>query len=181
MKESIPNAVIEISNFCEHNKLNVQFSRNEPASNCKDASSKRKRHGRVGIPLFDELKSSIEYYYDNNGEKVIIATHYRGNQMMDRALIEKHIEKKIEKTAVQIQRLEKDELLSRFGMQFGTVNPILLEVRSQGKIRQFFDESLFKPGTMMTNAGNHTWAIEFSSDQLAAAIKRKSVLRFAYE
>ena len=178
-----PVAVSEILEFCEIGEMSVIISRNKPAGNCRDAKSKRNRLGHEGIPLFDELKSSVEYYYDGNGEKVIVAIHCRGDEKIDRSLIEAYIGKK-ERVPVELSRLEGEELHSELGMEFGTVNPILLEIRSKGGIHQFFDESLLDPpapcpGTMMTNAGEHTWAMEFNPIQLLGAINRKSVFRFA--
>jgi len=184
--ENIPETVRRVSNFCEQKRMMLILSRNKAAGSCLDASLKRSRAGRMGIPLFDELKTGVEYYFDKNGDKVIIATHCRGNQKIERKLLKAHIENNMGAGSVKIHRLETEELQRNLGMEFGTVNPILIELQSKGKVYQFFDESILRrlgpePGTMMTNAGNHTWGMEFFPDQLIGAITHKAVFRFAYE
>jgi len=71
--------------------------------------------------------------------------------------------------------LPESELFARFGMVFGTVNPMLLDVNSENTVINIFDISLTQvvaecPGTMMTNAGDHTWGIELEPNLLIKAI-----------
>jgi len=65
-------------------------------------------------------------------------------------------------------------------MELGIVNPFLTEAQEKNEVLHVFDESLltpmpFFPGTMMTNAGEHTWGIEFDPLPLIDAVNRKII------
>jgi aspartate racemase len=167
----VPKNVISIVKFCCTNGIGVILSRNVKVLSCKDARSNRIRLGHKGIPLFDELKSIVFRSYDKDGKEIIVASHCRGhmNIITDRLI-------KIFSLSKEPEILPEEELKSRFGMQFGTVNPILLDLNSNGTIINIFDSSLTKPlakcpGTMMTNAGNHTWGIEIDPSALIPKIR----------
>lgn len=171
----IPKNVLAIVQFCCKNNVGFILSRNVKVLSCKDARSNRVRLGHVGIPLFDELKSIVFVGKGVKGEEIIIAAHCRGNM---------NISTKGLMSLCKLQEppviLPEKELKSRFGMQFGIVNPILLDINSKGKIINVFDVSLTKivaqcPGTMMTNAGDHTWGIEFDPITLISTIHNKII------
>lgn len=171
----IPQNVIKVMQFCCNNKVGFILSRNVKVLSCKDARSNRVRLGHVGIPLFDELKSIVFLGKNIKGEKVIVAAHCRGNMNISLNKLMKLC--KLKELPII---LPEEELNSQFEMQFGIVNPMLLDINSNGKIINIFDISLIKavathPGTMMTNAGNHTWGIEFDPELLIEAISNKII------
>lgn len=171
----IPKNVLTIIQFCCKNNLGFILSRNIKVFSCKDARSNRVRLGHIGIPLFDELKSIVFVGKDDNSKEIIVAAHCRANM---------NISTKALMNLCNLQEppviLPEQELNSRFGMQFGIVNPILLDINSNAKIINIFDVSVTKivaqcPGTMMTNAGDHTWGIEFDPILLINTIHNKII------
>ena len=62
------------------------------------------------------------------------------------------------------------EAAESLGVVYGTVNPFL-----EGELVQIFDSELHKPlgvpGTVMTNAGDHTWAVEFRPAELLQKLR----------
>jgi len=165
--EYVPEKVCKVVKFLYDNNVGFILSRNKKAESCKDARSKRNRLGHVGITLFEELKSFVGKIIPESGKEYIVAIHCRA-----------HVEISFEKvlntldTDGKLVRLENEELNKIFGLEYATVNPILLSCE---KIPQIFDtgtlESIVKiPGTMMTNAGDKTWAIEFDPKVLIKAI-----------
>ena len=157
----IPTNVLKVINFCCEREIGFILSRNIRVFSCKDARSNRNRLGHTGIPLFDEFKSIVFVGKDTNGKETIIASHCRGHMNII-------VEKLSEICSLQgfPRIMEEEDLKRRFVMQFGTVNPMLADLNSNGEIINIFDASLIKPiaqcpGTMMTNAGDHTWGIEF--------------------
>lgn len=142
------------------------LSRNNRVYSCRDARSQRYRLGHIGIPLFDELKSVIFKGISLRGEEIIFAAHCRAHVKFNLGDLEKHL-CLVEPPVL----LPEDEMFALYGMVFGTVNPALIELSSNGSILNVLDTSLFvdvskNPGTIMTNAGEHTWGIEFDPKQL---------------
>jgi len=171
----LPQNVDEIIRFCASKNMGVILSRNEKATSCKDARTKRFRLGHIGIPLFDELKSVVFKGYGRDGNEKIIATHCRGH--MD-IVVDRIAEICVLKEAPKV--MESEELKERFNMDYGTVSPILIEINSKNTIINIFDISLTyplacSPGTMMTNAGEHTWGIEFDPILLIKNINNKII------
>jgi aspartate racemase len=170
-ESEIPDSVMSIIKFCCSNNIGVILSRNVKVLSCKDARSNRIRLGHKGIPLFDELKSIVFRGYTHAGKEIIIAAHCRGHMN----IITQRIVS-ICSLCKEPEILPEEELKSRFDMQFGTVNPIILDLNSGGTIINIFDVSLTEPlakcpGTMMTNAGNHTWGIEIDPEVLIPKIR----------
>jgi len=166
----IPVNVLTVISFCCEHHFGFILSRNIKVMSCKDARSNRVRLGHTGIPLFDELKSIVFIGVDEQGNKIIIAAHCRGHMNIN---INKIVD--ICSLVSTPTILPEDELSARFGMVFGTVNPMLLAVNSGNTVINIFDIGLTEPvaecpGTMMTNAGNHTWGIELEPNLLIKAI-----------
>ncbi len=169
-ESKIPENVKKVIQFCCKHNIGFVLSRNIKVLSCKDARSNRVRLEHIGIPLFDELKSIVFVGKNSVGEEIIVAAHCRGHMNIS-------IKKLMRLCRFQSlpRILPENDLRSRLGMQFGTVNPMLLDVNSNGEIINIFDVSLTKtmeqcPGTMMTNAGNHTWGIEFDPVLLINAV-----------
>jgi aspartate racemase len=170
-ESEIPDSVMSIVKFFCNNNIGIILSRNVKVLSCKDARSNRVRLGHKGIPLFDELKSIVFRGFDKDGKEIIVAAHCRGHMNI---ITERLIN--LCSLCKEPEILPEEELKSRFGMQFGTVNPILLDLNSNGKIINIFDNSLSRPiakcpGTMMTNAGHHTWGIEIDPSLLIPKIR----------
>jgi aspartate racemase len=167
----IPANVLTVIRFCCEHRVGFILSRNIKVMSCKDARSNRVRLGHTGIPLFDELKSIVFVGVDGQGNRMIIAAHCRGHMNIN---VNRIIE--IYSLISTPMILPESELLARFGMVFGIVNPMLLDVNSENTVVNIFDIGLTTvvaecPGTMMTNAGNHTWGIELEPNLLIKAIK----------
>jgi len=166
----IPTNVSAVIKFCCERSLGFILSRNIKVMSCKDARSNRVRLGHTGIPLFDELKSIVLTGVDGRGNKTIIAAHCRGHMNIN---VNRIVD--ICSLASVPTILPESELSASFGMVFGIVNPILLAVNSENTVINIFDIGLTVsiaecPGTMMTNAGSHTWGIELEPNLLIKAI-----------
>lgn len=162
-KEDVPKVVLLCADRLSEIGVWHQFSRNDPAMSCQDAAQKRNRLGHRGIPLWDELKSFLGEYEDATGARVFLA-HCRGDRELDFAKVRSSLQ-----ATGDIRRvtLEKAQLL---GSAYGTVNPIL----AGSEVFQLFDAELQLPigvpGTVMTNAGDHTWAVEFDPNEFVAKV-----------
>lgn len=168
--ESTPPAVEEILSYCRVKRLPLVLSRNEAAGSCRDASEKRFRAERVGIPLSDEMKTLVVTYKDGAGLRKYAALHCRGDRAMDFKLAARVLEPT---GCGRLSLLDGLLLMERFGMRYGICNPLLLAARSS--IRQVFDTGLFLPSsggfsTVMTNAGEFTWGMELLPSELVRAI-----------
>jgi aspartate/glutamate racemase len=158
--EAVPKAVRRCAERL--NELGVwhMFSRNSTATSCQDAARKRNRLGHRGIPLWDELKSFLGEYVDGDGVRRMFLAHCRGDRELDLAKLSPALEFVGEIRRVQTEGAEELEAT------YGTVNPFLIG----DDIVQLFDYELHSPvsvpGTVMTNAGDHTWAVEFDPAEL---------------
>jgi aspartate racemase len=144
-------------------------SSNPEVRSCRDAAEYRWRLGDRGIPLCDELKSSIGAIAGE--ERQYVAVHCRGHQYID--------ERKLATVlGGEFRRLDEKELERAFDMKYGVVTPFGL-AKTPG-VRQLFDrtvlERYFPPHTMMTNAGSLTSAVEFEPAQLVTAIPNAEML-----
>lgn len=159
--DDLPEAVRSITDFLDERGVWHVLSRNPVATSCRDAADKRWRLGDRGIPLCDELKSSV---LTVDGERCV-AIHCRGHQQLAEAKVERLVGGKV-------RRLDETALFARFKMQYGTVTPFGF-AQYEG-VEQVFDRTLlepfFPPYTMMTNCGDHTFAVEFEPAQLFAAL-----------
>lgn len=160
--ETIPFAVQRCARRLADLDAWSQFSRNEPAMSCQDASQKRNRLGHRGIPLRDELKSFLGEY-DRDGTHIFLA-HCRGHRELDLAKV------KVALQATGDVRRAAAEAIVNLGTAYGLVNPFTVPP----DVVQLFDEELRTPvgvpGTVMTNAGDHTWGVEFEPQEIVERI-----------
>lgn len=162
---SMPTAVLATRTFFERHGLWYRLTRNSIATSCRDAAARRRRLGADGIPLYDELKSLCVAVYRGD-DRYYALLHCRAHTRFDleaaRLLL---------RATRPLARLAGDELTQHFGCTYGTVNPFTHTTQ----FIQVFDESVTTiytpPHTMMTNAGNHTWAVEFRPSQVIEALK----------
>jgi aspartate racemase len=171
----IPINVLKVIDYCTKHKIGFVLSRNERAGNCRDARSKRRRLGHVGIPLYDEIKSKVVLAKDQTGAAKIVAMHCRGHMTIDFDAVSQLCQFRVTDTP-----LPEAELQELFGMKFGTVNPVLININSSHRILNLFDSGLLQPisvvpGTMMTNAGEHSWGIELDPRELIASTNAKLI------
>lgn len=181
-KQGVPEIVLRVVDYCVEKRIGFVLSRNKDhacAGGCKDAANKRTRLGHPGIPLCDELKSIVGSATDANGRPRIVAMHCRGDMLIDYERISQACGLRS-----PVEELPPEELQKICGMEFGTVNPFLLNQRPDLEILSVYDTGVLEPvaripATMMTNAGNHTWGIEFDPREVIAATDPKVIVSFA--
>ena len=173
--EKIPAMVKKTIKFFEDNNIWYILSKNLESRSCRDAANKRYRLGHIGISLQDELKSFFGKIINRLGKKQFVIIHCRGNQELDFDKIQLLLNAKS-----KVERLTDDEMAEYFGLEYGTVNPFTLDPHFLTlPVLQIFDESIFvskyPPYTMMTNAGDLHWGIEFNPNELIKYIDNKLV------
>lgn len=152
-----------------------QLSRNSKATSCTDAANKRYRLGATGIDLHDELRSSLLSYKDAGNVEHFVLVHCRSDRQVDYTKLRKVLQCK--RNPKRVNRSQVHAL----GLSYGTINPFETWKVSHPElvIRQIFDiellETLGVPGTMMTNAGDRTWGIEFYAHELIKALPEATV------
>lgn len=162
-ESAVPKTVAQVTDYLRDHNLWYLLSRNPRVTSCRDAAANRLRLGKKGIPLHSELKSFLGEYEDRNGDKQYAAIHSRGTDELD---LEKIV--RVLDISSHFQRLNGDDI-------YGLVNPFLLSEGVREKpVLQVFDQSLLLdqslPGTMMTNAGDYTWSVEFYVKELLMAL-----------
>ena len=158
----------ETLSFLKRNTIWSKLSENPKVKSCREAASNRWRLGNRGIPLPDELKTSLESYHDKQGRRGVVAIHCRGHQKIDYKKVIAALDIKEKPT-----KISEQELIQEFGMSYGEVTPFRL---SGEKVIHLFDRSVFSqhrpPFSMMTNAGTHRRAIEFYPHELRDALDK---------
>jgi aspartate/glutamate racemase/prolyl-tRNA editing enzyme YbaK/EbsC (Cys-tRNA(Pro) deacylase) len=164
----VPSEVQANTDFLRASGIWHLVSQNPEVRSCRDAADKRWRLGDRGIPLCDELKSTVGLVEGESGPRDV-AIHCRGHQQLDLAKVSRHL-------GGPFRRLAPEELANRFDMQYGTVTPFGIARRG---VEQVFDATLleryFPPYTMMTNLGALTCGVEFEPEELIAAVPASSV------
>ena len=134
------------------------------AGNCKDAAGKRSRLGSQGIELWNEFKSYFGRYLNRKGEKHYFAAHCRGDRRIDELLLQKRLG-----AETPVERVDELILKEKLGMAHGLVTPFesWKQCNQDMPVVQIFDNeirsSIGECGTMVTNAGDKTWAVEFDA------------------
>lgn len=140
---------------------------NPPVGGCAEAAANRYRLGRVGIPLYDELKSLMLAVAKPNGQRSYVLLHTRGHQRVD-------LGKASSIAGGEVSFVPERELKARFDAAYGTVTPLLPSDAED--VVQIVDHTvvsdLFPPYTMMTNCGHHEFAIEFRAPELFDSLPR---------
>lgn len=192
-----PPSVAHTAQFLADREVWFVLGRNHEARSCRDAANKRTRLGETGIPLWDELKSFFGSAQYPDGRRQYLIVHCRGDRLLD-------LDRTADVIGARIQRLGKEEL-ANLGMEYGLVNPFkartdghqqvvapteddILRFEEKGGadgqlmssgVLQVFDEDLVQPiglpGTVMTNAGDLTWSVEFHANKLVDALDHAMV------
>jgi aspartate/glutamate racemase len=168
---AVPGPVERTVRFLAAAGIWFQVSRNREARSCRDAAHKRSRLGHEGIPLWDELKSYLGAYVDATGRRRYVMAHCRGDERLRFDALAAALG-----AAALPERLDEADMAA-IGMDYGLVNPFTPLQRAGDAVAdvvQVFDAGLLRrigiPGTMMTNAGDFTWAVELYPDELIARI-----------
>ena len=188
--ERVPVAVQQAEQFLTQLGLWFQLTRNHDARSCRDAAHKRNRLGHEGIPLWDEMKSFFGRYVNAAGETRLVVAHCRADQRLDFAKLSAALG-----VALPPERLTDVEM-EKLGLEYGMVNPwetwrfdprstpftMDLQFIAQ-EVVQVFDDDLMQPmgtpGTVMTNAGDLTWAVEFHPQELVKKLAHAKVADIA--
>lgn len=186
----VPEAVQRTIRFLRERNIWFQLSRNREARSCRDAAHKRNRLGHEGIPLHDELKSYFGIFTNAAGNPQPFLAHCRGDRLLDLNKLAKAL------NARDLPTRMSEEDLKVFGLEYGLINPFgidqALQVPSSyaldaafmaSPILQVFDTELLHrvgiPGSMITNAGDLTWAVEFFAGELVKSVDNRIVERVA--
>ncbi|MFT5164339.1 MAG: aspartate/glutamate racemase/prolyl-tRNA editing enzyme YbaK/EbsC (Cys-tRNA(Pro) deacylase) [Alteromonadaceae bacterium] len=165
----MPAEVQQSLTFLEQYQVWHILSQNSAATSCRDAAARRQRLGMQGIPLYDELKSLCVVLYREDNSRYYCMLHSRANARINLTLVEKLLN-----ASRPLARLSAEELSHEFGAKYGTVNPFFMP----SHFIHVFDADILNqytaPHTMMTNAGEHTWALEFEPAALINAVRQVS-------
>lgn len=182
---AVPKTVVATVELLDDLGIWFRLSRNREARSCRDAAHKRARLGREGIPLWDELKSFLGQYRASEGDALRpFLAHIRADRVLNFEAVARALGAAggIERVAVN----EEDDP----NLDYGLINPFGSALtkgtgESWQAIPQIFDaetiEPLGVPGTMMTNAGDLTWAVEFRAAELVDALPNKMIAKIARE
>jgi len=162
-EEVLPEEVQSNILFLESKNIWHILSSNPKVVSCKDAATNRNRLGNRGIPIFDELKSELGFFIDKENKKQKVLVHCRGNQKLDRLKIS------------GVLNSEYQRITSSKGVK-GLINPFGEQFRN---LLQIFDISTTKrfhpPYTMMTNAGDFEYALEFEVNSLIDSLEKTQI------
>ena len=168
-QSGLPERVAAALAFFQRQGVWHVVSRNSSATSCRDAAARRKRLGAVSIPLHDELKSLCVVLYRTDRSRRFVLLHARANARFD-------LERAggLLLASRPLARVAAEELTAHLQTGYGTVNPF----SEADHFIQVFDEDIFRsyspPHTMMTNLGEHTWAVEFEPAALVEALRREA-------
>ncbi|MGH3684308.1 MAG: aspartate/glutamate racemase family protein [Pseudonocardiaceae bacterium] len=164
-----PQEVARNLEFFDREHLWRIVSRNPPVQSCADAAQRRNRLGHVGIPLCDELKSSVGVY-DSAGRSSFVVAHCRGHQNLDTSKLHGIL-------GSTFERVDGDKLESELGLSYGLVTPFYFAAHPH--VRQIVDETVLEPylppHTMMTNLGHLEYAVEFRPSDIFGALPNVEV------
>jgi len=183
--EALPEPVRRTVTFLTERDIWFQLNRNHPVRSCRDAASRRRRLGHEGIPLWDEFKSFFGRFINASGKSQFVVGHCRGDRILNLTLLARSLN-----AQTISERLPADDL-QRLGLEYGLINPFVGSFQpgnldpliEQSPILQVFDSELMSrigvPGTVMTNAGDLTWAVEFFADELARTVDQAIIAEIA--
>ncbi len=161
--EQWPRAVARTDGALEKLDLWHRVTMNQDgvrATSCKEAAAVRNRIGKTGIPLWDEMKTWAGSVGTGDARQYVML-HCRGDRELDFSRID---------AAFEGQRPERlsDQELAELDMAYGLVNPF--QSSDKQHFIHIFDEDLLQPlepfGTVMTNAGDAAWGVEFKAHEL---------------
>jgi len=173
-EDNIPINVIKTISFFEINSIGYNLSRNDDAMSCLDASSKRIRNGNIGIPLSDELKTYFGEYRTSSNTLGLVAINLAGHKRIDFEKVKNII------GATNKIKLVNKSTLNIFNLSFGKINPFIIykifnekssTLEHDSLITLFDNDLLSKKSTMLTNAGELSWGIEFKASEAIVLFK----------
>jgi aspartate/glutamate racemase len=182
----IPQPVVRAVRLLAGRGVWHDLSRNSEAGSCRDAANKRRRLGHDGIPLWDEMKSFFGRIVNSAGRPQYVVAHCRADRMLDFHRLAETVG-----AVSPPKRLDPDEITT-LGMDYGLVNPFeewataysMDGLLITSPVLQVFDTDLLRPvgvpGTVMTNAGDRTWAVELDASQLRNRLDNTMEAEIAY-
>jgi aspartate/glutamate racemase len=183
--EVLPDPVRRTVSFLSSRGIWFRLGRNHAVRSCKDAANRRVRLGHEGIPLWDEFKSFFGRFVNASGKPQYVVAHCRGDRILNLGLLAREL------NARTISERVSAEEVRQLGLEYGLINPFVESFDPanfdplivQSPILQVFDTELTTrigvPGTVMTNAGDFTWAVEFFADELAQKVDHGIVAEIA--
>jgi prolyl-tRNA editing enzyme YbaK/EbsC (Cys-tRNA(Pro) deacylase) len=165
----LPDKVIQTTSFFTKKQLWFKLTKNEDALSCEDAAKKRLRNNAIGIPLADELKTYFGEYRVSKTRQQLVLINLPGDCKIDFEIV-----RSILGISENISLASK-KILDFFQIEFGEINPFMIyEMFHEKNIAEIFegltvmfDSSLFlKQTTMVTNAGELSWGIEFRASEV---------------
>ncbi|MEM6474613.1 MAG: hypothetical protein AAF687_00450, partial [Pseudomonadota bacterium] len=176
--EAVPEPVSQIEKLFADAGCWYLLGRNQnfqAAGNCEQAALIRSCLG-YGIPLSRELKSALGSFRDETGQECRVVVHCRASHEIDFEKVNKVLGEGAKFERLELERDGKSDL-------YGLVNPFAIELASMaGKQHiQIFDSGVFEPDelpdSLITNAGDKTWSIEFRSFELERIISPRRFIR----
>jgi aspartate/glutamate racemase len=170
----IPKGVVNSLTFFANKNIWYKLSRNPVVKSCKEAANQRIRLGHKGIPLADELKTYLATLKYKDKSKRIVLIHCRADRGIDFDKITALLP-----DVKKIRRVGEKDLEKINSKGYGLINPFDLQLDDEGQtVLQVFDLELVSlkniTNTMMTNAGDYTWAVEFRPNELVKVLRRDS-------
>ena len=163
----LPSGVEETVRFFIERDSWFRLSRNPKVLSCRDAARRRYRLGYRGISLADELRSYLAQTRDSAGKMVYVLLHCRGDASVDfNTTAQVSVLRGLTLERADVREFDEDEI------GYGLINPFVAPtiLGTKGQVIQVFDPSVLDSSgetmTMMTNAGDTTWAVEFDPGEL---------------
>jgi hypothetical protein len=91
-EKEIPELVLRTYRFLNSLDIWFQISRNAAAYSCHDAAKKRLRGGKIGIPVYDEMKSLFCGCLDGNAQFIYLFTHCRADRRVNFRSVQRLLE-----------------------------------------------------------------------------------------
>jgi prolyl-tRNA editing enzyme YbaK/EbsC (Cys-tRNA(Pro) deacylase) len=177
-EDAVPEGVIRTIDFLSGHGVDFRLSRNRPVTSCRDAANARQRLGKVGIPLWDEMKSAVYEYLTSSGESRVVCVHCRG----DRRVLESELAAHLGAEGL-LNRMRPEKLQESFDMKRGEVTPFSKKLADSST--HIFDRDLLRPisvpNTVMTNANDLSWAVEFNVEELRQGLPKQEVVAVSDE
>lgn len=171
-EQGLPNSVSTIIEQLCQRGMWFTMSRNPPVRSCREAASRRSRLGSIGIDLADEMRSYVAEAKCPDGPNRFILFHCRGDRSFDFDKINNLPNFRgldIQKADLNVAEFES--------IGYGLINPFStpnILGKDKTPIEQYFDNDLTEfvgsTESMMTNAGEQTWAIEFNPADLKTSL-----------
>ncbi|MCP4394750.1 MAG: hypothetical protein GY804_10875 [Alphaproteobacteria bacterium] len=175
-EKEVPQGVIKSISYLAKNNIWYKLSRNSVVKSCKGMEYKRLHVGRKEISFSDELKTYLaKIKYNDNDERVALI-HCRADRNIDFNKI-----KSLLPDINDINRVGENDIKKIRTSGYGLINPFDLHKDNNGvQVLQVFDLELLNlnnvTNSVITNAGEFTWAIEFRPNELISVLRNNGCI-----